>query len=53
MPHTLETNLIFAGGTFLNITVAGFKGTGFVLPSACAKAGVDALTSSLASEWGR
>jgi len=41
------------GGTFLNITVAGFKGTGFVLPSACAKAGVDALTSSLASEWGR
>lgn len=41
------------GGTFLNITVSGFKGTGFVLPSACAKAGVDAMTHSLASEWGR
>ena len=41
------------GGTFLNITVSGFKGTGFVLPSACAKAGVDAMTYSLASEWGR
>ena len=33
--------------------MAGFKGTGFVLPSACAKAGVDAMTMSLASEWGR
>lgn len=42
-----------SGGVFLNITVAGFKGTGFVLPSACAKAGVDAMTMSLASEWGR
>lgn len=44
---------LFSGGTFLNITVSGFKGTGFVLPSACAKAGVDAMTHSLASEWGR
>ena len=28
-------------------------GTGYTVPSACAKAGVDAMTKSLAAEWGK
>ncbi|XP_048385443.1 2,4-dienoyl-CoA reductase, mitochondrial isoform X2 [Stegostoma tigrinum] len=28
-------------------------GSGFVMPSACAKAGVEAMSKSLAAEWGR
>jgi len=40
--------------TVLNIvTTYAWTGSGFVLPSACAKAGVLALTRSLAVEWGR
>jgi NAD(P)-dependent dehydrogenase (short-subunit alcohol dehydrogenase family) len=40
-------------GTFLNIvTTYSWTGSGFVVPSACAKAGVLALTRSLAAEWG-
>jgi len=43
-------------GTILNI-VASYasanSGSGFVVPSACAKAGVLALTRSLAVEWAR
>jgi NAD(P)-dependent dehydrogenase (short-subunit alcohol dehydrogenase family) len=40
-------------GSILNIvtTYANF-GSGFVMPSACAKAGVLAMTKSLAAEWG-
>jgi NAD(P)-dependent dehydrogenase (short-subunit alcohol dehydrogenase family) len=42
------------GGTVLSIaTTYAFTGSGFVLPSACAKAGVVALTRSLAVEWAR
>jgi len=42
------------GGRILNIaTTYAFTGSAFVLPSACAKAGVVALTRSLAVEWGR
>lgn len=38
----------------LNITTTyAWTGSGYVVPSACAKAGVLALTRSLASEWGR
>lgn len=38
----------------LNIaTTYAFTGSGFVVPSACAKAGVVAMTRSLAVEWGR
>lgn len=41
-------------GIVLNI-VAAYSQTGspFVVPSACAKAGVEALTKSLAAEWGK
>ncbi|HMS67319.1 MAG TPA: SDR family oxidoreductase, partial [Saprospiraceae bacterium] len=41
-------------GNILNITTTyAFTGTAFTVPSACAKAGVLALTRSLAVEWGR
>ena len=41
-------------GTMLNITTTyAWTGSGWVVPSACAKAGVLALTRSLAVEWGR
>ena len=41
-------------GAVLNIaTTYAWTGSAFVLPSACAKAGVVALTRSLAVEWGR
>lgn len=41
-------------GVFLNIvTTYAWTGSGFVTPSACAKAGVLALTRSLASEWAK
>lgn len=40
-------------GNILNITTTyAFTGTAFTVPSACAKAGVLALTRSLAVEWG-
>jgi len=42
------------GGTFLAITVPyADTGSAYVVPSACAKSGVEALTKSLAAEWGR
>ncbi|XP_058034091.1 2,4-dienoyl-CoA reductase [(3E)-enoyl-CoA-producing], mitochondrial isoform X1 [Ahaetulla prasina] len=42
------------GAAFLAITtVYAESGSGFVVPSASAKAGVDALCKSLAAEWGR
>merc|ERR1711976_636256 len=41
-------------GTFLAITVPyADTGSAYVVPSACAKSGVEALTKSLAAEWGR
>ena len=41
-------------GTFLNIvTTYAWTGTGYVVPSACSKAGVLALTRSLAVEWAK
>merc|ERR1711981_1123900 len=41
-------------GTFLSITVPyADTGSAFVVPSACAKSGVEAITKSLAAEWGR
>lgn len=42
------------GGNFLAITVPyADTGSAYVVPSACAKSGVEALTKSLAAEWGR
>jgi len=42
------------GAAFLSIsTTYTMSGSGFVSPSASAKAGVETLTRSLASEWGR
>jgi NAD(P)-dependent dehydrogenase (short-subunit alcohol dehydrogenase family) len=44
------------GGNILNITTtyaAANSGSGYVVPSACAKAGVLALTTSLAVEWAK
>src|SRR6202162_1172177 len=44
------------GGNILNIVTtyaAANSGSGFVVPSACAKAGVLAMTTSLAVEWAR
>ncbi|WKN33921.1 SDR family oxidoreductase [Porifericola rhodea] len=41
-------------GTMLNIvTTYAWTGSGYVAPSACGKAGVLALTRSLAVEWGK
>ena len=41
-------------GSFVNIsTTYAQTGSGFVLPSAVAKAGCDNMTKSLAAEWGR
>lgn len=41
-------------GSFLNIvTTYAWTGSGYVVPSAVSKAGVLALTRSLASEWGK
>ena len=41
-------------GTILNIvTTYAFTGSGYVVPSACAKGGVLAITRSLAAEWGK
>ncbi len=42
------------GGAMLNIVATyAWTGSAFVLPSACAKAGVVAMTRSLAVEWAR
>jgi len=42
------------GGTFLAITTTYAQdGSGFVTPSAAAKAGVDVFMKSLAAEWGK
>ncbi len=42
------------GGAILNIvTTYAWTGSGYVVPSACAKAGVLALTRSLAVEWAK
>ncbi len=42
------------GGTVLNIvTTYAWTGSGYVVPSACAKAGVLAMTRSLAVEWAK
>lgn len=42
------------GKTMLNITTTyAWTGSGYVVPSACAKAGVLALTRSLAVEWAK
>ena len=42
------------GGTILNIvTTYAWTGSAYVVPSACAKAGVLALTRSLAVEWAK
>lgn len=42
------------GGTFLNIvTTYAWTGSAYVVPSACAKAGVLALTRSLSVEWAK
>lgn len=41
-------------GVVLNIVTSyAWTGTGYTVPSACAKAGVLALTRSLATEWGK
>lgn len=41
-------------GTVLNmVTTYAFTGSAYVVPSACAKGGVLAMTRSLAVEWGR
>jgi len=42
------------GGVFLSITTHYTnEGSGFVVPSACAKSGVETMMKSLGSEWGR
>eukprot|EP01137_Pigoraptor_chileana_P017847 Opistho-2@76457 len=42
------------GASFVNISTTYAKsGSAFVVPSAAAKAGVEAMTKSLAAEWGR
>lgn len=56
--YTLETGKYWIKnkipGSVLNIvTTYAWTGTGYTVPSACSKAGVLALTRSLAVEWGR
>ena len=47
--YWIENNI---KGTMLNIvTTYAYTGSGYVVPSACAKGGVLTLTRSLASEW--
>merc|ERR1719189_3105306 len=42
------------GGVFLAITTHyTYEGSGFVVPSACAKSGVETMMQSLGVEWGR
>jgi len=42
------------GGVFLYTTTTyASTGSGYVLPSACAKAGVECMIKSLGAEWGR
>jgi len=42
------------GGVFLSITTwYADLGSGYVVPSACAKSGVDAMCKSLSSEWAK
>merc|ERR1711963_666402 len=42
------------GGAFLAITTHyTFEGSGHVVPSACAKSGVETMMKSLGAEWGR
>ena len=49
--HWIENDI---KGTMLNIvTTYAWTGTGYTVPSACGKAGVLALTRSLAVEWGK
>ncbi len=44
----------FAGASVVSITTTyAQSGSGFVVPSAAAKSGVEAITKSLAAEWGR
>lgn len=54
--------VVFFAGLLVMLTAASFlaittiyaeSGSGFVTPSASAKAGVEALYKSLAAEWGR
>ncbi len=54
--YSLETGKYWIdnkiNGTMLNIvTTYAYTGSGYVVPSACAKGGVLTLTRSLASEW--
>ncbi len=53
--HTVGKEMINAGGgTILNIvTTYAWTGSGYVVPSAAAKAGVLAMTRSLAVEWAK
>ncbi|HXV75248.1 MAG TPA: SDR family oxidoreductase [Candidatus Polarisedimenticolaceae bacterium] len=54
--HAAAARWIASGsrGSVLNIAATyAWTGSAFVLPSACAKAGVVAMTRSLAVEWGR
>lgn len=49
--HWIDANM---PGTVLNIvTTYAWTGSAYVVPSACAKAGVLAMTRSLAVEWGK
>ena len=48
--HLLERQA--PGSVVSVVTTYAWTGTGFALPSACAKAGVLAMTRSLAVEWG-
>lgn len=49
--HWIDTK---TSGTVLNIvTTYAWTGSAYVVPSACAKAGVLAMTRSLAVEWGK
>eukprot|EP00127_Corallochytrium_limacisporum_P000245 Clim_evm13s8 gene=Clim_evmTU13s8 len=59
---TLNTTIEFGkrlieheqGCAFLSIsTTYASRGSGFVVPSACAKSGVEAMTKSLSAEWSR
>jgi NAD(P)-dependent dehydrogenase (short-subunit alcohol dehydrogenase family) len=56
--YTMEVGKYWIGeklsGSIVNIiTTYAWTGSGYTVPSACAKAGVLALTRSLAVEWGR
>ena len=51
--YTNEVRIPSPSDEFFFLTNCCLKGSGFVVPSACAKSGVETMMKSLGAEWGR